>query len=128
MDLYLTFPLSLAYEPILAGIILETKIPINFISIIIHSEGGEGIISVPDDKVDTVAELLKKKGLQVLSKRHVIVDKNLCIECGGCVSLCYVNALNIDPETFSLVYDEDRCVFCKLCIDACPRGAIKTSI
>ena len=128
MDLYLTFPLSLAYEPILAGIILETKIPINFISITIHSEGGEGIISVPDDKVQMITKMLGEKGIQVLSKRHVLIDKNLCIECGGCVSLCYIGALNLDLETFSLIYEEDKCVYCKLCIDACPRNAIKTSI
>lgn len=128
MDLYLNFPLSLAYEPILSSIILETKIPINFISIKIHSEGGEGIISVADDKVDIITKMLKEKGLQVLSKRHVVIDENLCVECGGCVSLCYVNALTIDPISFSLVYDEEKCVYCKLCIDACPRNAIKTSI
>ncbi len=128
MDLYLTFPLSLAYEPILANIILESKVPISFISIKIHSEGGEGIVSVPDDKVDIITKMLKEKGLQVLSKRHVVIDNNLCIECGLCVSLCYVNALTIDPETLAFVYVEDRCVYCKLCVDACPRDAIKTSM
>jgi NAD-dependent dihydropyrimidine dehydrogenase PreA subunit len=128
MDLFLTFPLKLAYQPILANIILETGIPINFISINIHSEGGDGIISVPDEKVEMITKLLKERGLQVLSRRHVIIDKNLCIECGACVSFCYVDALSIDPEDYSLIYDEEKCIFCRLCIDTCPRNAIKVRV
>ena len=128
MDLFLTFPLDLAYKPMLANIILETGIPISFISINIHSEGGDGIISVPDENVDEIIKILKERGFQVLSKRHVIIDNNLCVECGGCVGLCYVDALRLDPVSFSLIYDEEKCVFCKNCLDACPRNAIKISI
>ncbi|NVM04932.1 MAG: 4Fe-4S binding protein [Candidatus Helarchaeota archaeon] len=128
MDLFLLFPLDIAYKPMLANIILETGIPINFISINIDAEGGDGIISVPDDKVNEITKILKDRGFQVLSKRHVVLDKNLCIECGGCVGLCYVDALRLDPETFSLIYEEEKCVFCKNCLDACPRRAITISI
>ena len=128
MDLYILFPLEVAYEPILANIILATNIPINFISINIHAKGGEGIISVPDDKVAEITKHLNAKGIQVISRRHVLLDKNLCVECGQCISLCYVDALRLDPETFSLIYEEEKCVFCKLCIDSCPRKAIQISI
>ena len=128
MDLFLLFPLEIAYEPFLSKIILETGIPINFISINIQTEGGEGIISVPDDKVNEITKILKEKGFQVLSKRHVIIDENLCIECGQCVGLCHVDALSLDYDTFSLIYEEEKCIFCKLCLDACPRKAIKLSV
>ena len=51
----------------------------------------------------------------------VIVDRQRCGYCGGCVSLCPVGAIEL-AET-RLVIDR-TCIDCGLCLGACPVGAL----
>jgi len=51
----------------------------------------------------------------------VIVDRQRCGYCGGCVSLCPVGAIEL-AET-RLVIDR-TCIDCGLCLGACPAGAL----
>jgi digeranylgeranylglycerophospholipid reductase len=52
----------------------------------------------------------------------IVVDQGRCAYCGGCVSVCPVEALAL-AET-RLVVDE-RCVDCGDCVSACPVGALR---
>lgn len=51
------------------------------------------------------------------------VNENVCMRCGGCTSVCPVQALELQ-ETL-LVVDEDKCIECGNCQKVCPVGAIK---
>jgi len=51
------------------------------------------------------------------------IDKNKCIYCGACVSVCPVMA-NILKETF-IEHDAEKCINCANCVKACPMKAIK---
>jgi digeranylgeranylglycerophospholipid reductase len=51
----------------------------------------------------------------------VVVDASRCCYCGGCVSLCPVDALSL-AETRLIV--GESCIECGLCIPACPVGAL----
>ena len=51
----------------------------------------------------------------------VIVDRQRCCTCGGCVSVCPLGALSL-AETRLLV--EETCTDCGLCLAACPVGAL----
>lgn len=53
----------------------------------------------------------------------VIVDRQRCCYCGGCVSVCPVGALHL-AETRLLV--DDTCTDCGLCLAACPVGALRS--
>lgn len=53
----------------------------------------------------------------------ISVDYGLCVDCGGCISLCPVDALYFNDE-WRLEYNEEKCNKCSLCLDACPRFAI----
>ena len=53
----------------------------------------------------------------------VIVDRQRCCYCGGCVSVCPVGSLNL-AETRLLV--DDTCTDCGLCLAACPVGALRS--
>ena len=52
----------------------------------------------------------------------VIVDSYRCTYCGGCVSVCPVDALVL-AET-RLVISSD-CIDCGNCVTACPVGALQ---
>ncbi len=52
----------------------------------------------------------------------VTVDSERCAYCGGCVSICPVEALTL-AETRLLV--GDACIECGDCVEACPVGALQ---
>lgn len=52
----------------------------------------------------------------------IVFRSELCAYCGGCVSLCPSDALEL-AETW-LVIDHERCTDCGLCVGACPTGAL----
>jgi Fe-S-cluster-containing hydrogenase component 2 len=53
----------------------------------------------------------------------VVVDKKLCISCGGCVSVCPVMALELKDRYPTC--DFNKCVNCETCVKFCPAGALK---
>lgn len=53
------------------------------------------------------------------------VDPRLCCACGGCVSVCPEDALNLD-ETRLIVGEE--CIDCGTCLAACPVGALSSEL
>jgi ferredoxin len=50
-------------------------------------------------------------------------DKNKCVECGACVSVCPFAALELEKN--GLVNYKDKCTLCGICEKACPVTAIK---
>jgi ferredoxin len=52
----------------------------------------------------------------------VKINRKKCIYCGGCVSVCPKDALNL-KETMIEV-DDKKCIDCKICIKFCPVEAI----
>jgi Fe-S-cluster-containing hydrogenase component 2 len=53
----------------------------------------------------------------------VVVDKEKCISCAGCVSVCPVTALEL-KEKYP-VCDPQKCTSCRICIKFCPAGALE---
>jgi len=50
-----------------------------------------------------------------------------CHQCQNapCVHICPSGALNLNLEAGLVTYDEKRCIGCKMCLSACPLGALK---
>jgi len=56
----------------------------------------------------------------------VIIDENLCISCGACVSLCPKKILYLDEKSGKCkVRDESKCDRLRGCVKICPVEAIK---
>jgi len=125
MDLYLVFDSEKAREPIISKIVIQSGIKINILSVSMNEHGGTALVSVPDEHAEKVKGLLESEGISVNPKRTIEIDRDLCIECGACISLCGVKALQYTDD-FSIEFDEKKCVYCLLCMDACPRFAIKS--
>ncbi|MFX1269835.1 MAG: Coenzyme F420 hydrogenase/dehydrogenase, beta subunit C-terminal domain, partial [Promethearchaeota archaeon] len=49
----------------------------------------------------------------------IIKEKNLCCNCGLCVSVCPLNAVKYSEDTFEVI--EEDCINCGLCFACCPR-------
>jgi ferredoxin len=51
------------------------------------------------------------------------IKRELCIQCGDCLSACPQGALSASAEG-QIILDEERCAYCGDCEDVCPVGAI----
>lgn len=106
------------------NVILEQHISVNILKFSTGRSGINLLLDIPEEKISSITEALKKNNVIVNKKGRVIVDIEKCIDCGACVSLCPTDALHMDEKEL-LEYSLEKCIGCGLCIDACPRGAIE---
>ena len=57
-----------------------------------------------------------------MGKLRVTVDEKECLACGGCISVCPLDALSMYGRRAFV--NEDKCTGCGICIKTCPVGAI----
>lgn len=56
-------------------------------------------------------------------KMAVKIDKEKCIRCGTCSSVCPMGVYEKDNDGYP-VPDNNKCISCGLCVNLCPVGAI----
>jgi len=56
--------------------------------------------------------------------KKAIVNQNLCVACGSCLTACRLGAVSI-PNGVSAFIDTAKCVGCGLCAKSCPAGLIQ---
>jgi NAD-dependent dihydropyrimidine dehydrogenase PreA subunit len=106
------------------NLILAQNISANILKFSTGRSGINLLLDIPEDKINSITEVLKKNNVIVNKKGRVIVDIEKCIDCGGCISLCPTDALHMDEREL-LEYSLEKCIGCLLCIDSCPRYAIE---
>ena len=57
-----------------------------------------------------------------MGKLKAFVNVHDCLSCGGCVSICPVDAV-IMKNKVAVVLPE-KCISCEQCVNTCPVGAI----
>jgi len=119
----LKFSEKQVYEPITSEVVIETKAPINILSANITPRGGEILAEVNAEDVDKVAATFRRRGVAVAVQRKIEVDRDRCIDCGACYSLCPVDAISFERDR-TVAFDVEKCVACELCVDTCPTRAI----
>jgi len=124
----LKFAGKIVEEPITSKIILKLKVPINIITAHIDSKGGEILADVPEESLQKVIKAFREEGATVSIPELIEVEKEECVSCGACVTLCPVEAITFDEEN-SIVFNKEKCVgsTCSICVDACPARAIKST-
>ncbi len=92
-----------------------------------------GTIQGPRDITKTVAHAgaAASAAAQILVKGFLekrldtaIVDKDLCIKCLACSTVCNPGAIDVDVDGYAFVNDT-ACKSCGTCAGACPTGAIQ---
>lgn len=104
--------------------ILQYDITFNILKFSTVSSGINILLDVPEDKIKSIAESLKKNNVIVNKKGRIIINDDKCIDCGACISLCPTEALHLN-EYDKLEFTYDKCMGCLLCLDSCPRNAIE---
>ena len=92
------------------------------------SNGGKLVIELKGEKKQLEEGLKFIKDAQVVVEfleQEVIWNKDKCIDCGACVSICPVGALSLDKENYKLQFNYEECVVCGYCVEACPLQAIE---
>ena len=106
------------------NLILAQNVSANILKFSTGKSGTNLLLDIPEDKISSITEELKKNDVIVNKKGRVIIDIEKCIDCGACVSLCPTDALHMDEREL-LEYSLEKCIGCLLCIDSCPRYAIE---
>lgn len=121
----LRFSKEIAQEPITSQIIIDYQTPVNILSARITPLGGEMLAEVNSKNADKIIAAFREKGV-IVDVSALIEKTDLCIDCGGCVSICPAEAL-YQEEDYSIELDPEKCngVTCGLCLDSCPRSAIQ---
>lgn len=83
-----------------------------------HSESGDVVKAHKNEKITP--------GIVIESNQHISFAVQ-CRHCDDapCTRACISGAMQKDPETGVVKYDQEKCVGCWSCIMACPYGAIR---
>ena len=127
--LVLTFPPSLVGEPITYKLVKDYNIVINILKAqVTPEEDGKLIVDLSGDKdkLQGAIKYLQNVGVTIQPlKRDVRMNKEKCIHCTVCVTVCPTKALIVDRNTMTIEFDSEKCIACELCIPACPYKAME---
>ncbi len=130
--LVLTFSENIVTQPITYRLVKDHDLAFNILraEITPNMEGKILIeISGQEDKIKSGVKYLKDAGVTIQeAQKDIILDKDLCVSCGLCASLCITQALFPDKKSRRLVFDKEKCILCGLCSNSCPVDAIKLKI
>ena len=130
--LVLSFPENIVTKPITYKLVKEFNLEFNILRAEITPDmEGKMLIELRGDKaqIDQSIKYLTRTGVSVQeAAKDIIINKNQCIDCGVCASICITQALSLDNTSHKLKFNKGKCILCELCLDCCPVSAIKVHI
>lgn len=130
--LVLSFPENTVTKPITYKLVKEFNLEFNILRAEITPDmEGRMLLELKGDKkqIDEAVKYLIRTGLTVKeAAKDIIIDKDLCIHCGMCTSVCITQSLTMDEKTHRLKFNKDKCILCELCLNCCPVSTIKVHI
>lgn len=130
--LVLSFPEDIVTKPITYRLVKDFDIEFNILRAEITTDmEGKILIEIKGskEKLKQGIDYLNGAGVTIQeATKDILVDKEKCVDCGVCASLCITDALYIDKKDRSLEFDRDKCILCGFCQNCCPVDAIKLKI
>lgn len=130
--LVLSFPENIVTKPITYRLVKEFNLEFNILRAEITPDmEGKMLIELKgnEEKIEQAIKYLSDAGVTVKeAAKDIIIDKNLCVDCGACTSICITQALSLFKKSYKLKFDKEKCILCELCLNCCPVSAIKVHI
>jgi len=127
----LHFPRRLVDQPIIYKLVKDFDLNFNILKAYVTPQE-EGLmvleLSGEDHNFNKGMEYLKSCGVKVQPLSEDIVrNETKCTDCGVCVPICPVGALEVDPVTRKVNFYDSKCIACELCIKICPTKAMEVN-
>jgi L-aspartate semialdehyde sulfurtransferase ferredoxin len=130
--LVLSFPDKVVTKPITYALVKEFDLVFNILRAEITPDmEGKMLIELRgnDQQILEAIDYLNDAGVTVQeAAKDIMIDREKCVDCGVCTSICITQALSLDKKTRKLKFNKDKCILCELCLDCCPVSAIKVNI
>jgi len=128
----LTFPEKIVTKPITYQLVKKYDLKFNILRAEITADiEGKILLEVEGskEKVEEGIDFLESEGITIQdAAKDIVIDKEACINCGVCPSLCITSALEMNPGSHELVFNKDKCILCGFCENSCPVNAIRLKI
>lgn len=127
----LTFPRRAVQMPVTYRLAKDFNVAANIIRAqVVPNQFGKLVLELLGDidEVGAALEWMESQDIQVsLASREIMIDEQVCVDCGLCTGVCPTQALTLHPQTYQLQFTRSRCVVCEQCIPTCPVQAITTN-
>ncbi|MCL2294286.1 MAG: 4Fe-4S binding protein [Spirochaetes bacterium] len=126
--LLLLFQKNQTDKPIVYHLVKDYGLVVNiFRAKITPDEVGYLVLGVSGEEQDIEKALafLKSENIEINeTDKGIRWDKDVCIQCGNCLSHCPTDSLFVaDRKSKRVEYDIDKCIQCLSCIENCPFSA-----
>jgi L-aspartate semialdehyde sulfurtransferase ferredoxin len=130
--LTLTFPRTTVQFPITYRLAKDFNVAANIIRAqVAPDQIGKLAVELQGDidAIDAAIEWMRNLEIEISSANgEIMIDENICVECGLCTGVCPTQALTLDPESFRLKFARNRCIVCEQCVPVCPVEAISSNL
>lgn len=125
MRAWLTFNAKLANKGVLYDVAKNYDAHINILRADISSHGGKMLLEINGAQEEEFIQKIGEAGINISSVRRVLKkDDDKCVDCGGCLTLCPVDAISFSDE-WEILVDEKTCIACGACAKSCPAKALR---
>jgi len=123
----LNFPPALVGEPLTYHLVKDYDIVTNILRAKITPKEEGRLVVEMSGNLEPAIKYLEDKGVNVQPiAREILIDEKICVDCGACIAVCLSKAMCLDPESFKLKFDREKCTLCEFCLNACPVNAISS--
>ena len=126
--LTLHFPREVVHQPITYRLAVDFDIAAKILRAqIAPNQSGTMVVELSGDidELDAAETWLESQGLGLnRATGQIAIDRQRCVDCGICSSVCPSGALRFSPPAWRLQFEASRCLVCEQCIPSCPVDAI----